>query len=82
MHAAIKYTCDVKLGVASKCVKVATIRKVVNNQRQGPDQCVLNITYGLNPKFNGENIVGINTEFAQNLLSSCPTLIIGESFQI
>lgn len=77
IHAAIKFTCDVKLGVSSKCVKTNTVRKVVTNDRPGPDQCLLNILYGLNPKFNGENVVGAPTEFAQKLLGSCPILIVG-----
>ena len=78
IHASIKFTCDVKMGVASKCIKTSTIRKVNNNTRPGPDQCIVNILYGLNPKFDGQNVVGIDIEFAQNLLKTCPTLIIGE----
>lgn len=78
VHSSIKYICDVVLGVASKCVKCQTVRKVLGNNR-GPDQCLLNILYGLNPKFNGENVIGINTEFAYQMLTKNPTLIIGMS---
>lgn len=78
VHASIKYVCDVALGVSSKCVKSQTIGKVLGNNR-GPDQVLLNILYGLNPKFDGENVVGFNTEFAFKMLTATPTLIIGKS---
>ncbi|XP_028968806.1 protein argonaute-3 [Galendromus occidentalis] len=77
IHAAIKFVCDVKLGVSSKCVKGATVYKVTNNQRGGPDQVILNILYGLNPKFDGENVLAGSQEFARQFLESSPTLIIG-----
>ncbi|XP_022691691.1 protein argonaute 12-like isoform X2 [Varroa jacobsoni] len=77
VHAAIKSTCDVTLGVSSKCVKSDTIEKIIRNDRPGPNQCLVNILYGLNPKFEGENVVGINTEFAFKMLTSTPTIIIG-----
>lgn len=83
IHSAIKFVCDVKLGVSSKCIKTRTIDKVLSANKSGdkksaPDACIVNLLYGLNPKFDGENVIGVNAEFAQNLLSSCPTLIIGK----
>lgn len=77
IHGSIKFVCDIRLGIASKCVKSGTLKKVIYNDRPGPDQCVLNILYGLNPKFNGENVLAVSTEYAQQLLSSSAVLIIG-----
>lgn len=77
VHPAIKYVCDVRLGVSTKCVKTATIKKVTFNSRPGPDQVILNILYGLNPKFNGENVLAAASEFSRNFLTNSPTLIVG-----
>jgi len=76
-HAAIKFICDVKYGISSKCVKPSTINKVLSNTRDGPDQVLTNILYGLNPKFEGMNVNGADSEFARGFLKQCPVLIVG-----
>lgn len=77
-HATIKSMCDVEFGIPSKCVKLSTIDKVLTNTRPGPDQVLTNILYGLNPKFNGLNVIGKDAEFAAGFLKKYAVLIIGK----